>query len=383
MRVIHFIPGISQEASGPSYSVVRLCESLIDMGADVTLAAMDLPGTLPGPSFARLFPPGLGPRRLGRAPQMYRWLERELSAGDIDVLHSHGMWQMNSVYPGWAAQGPRARLMVSPRGAFSQWAMTHGSRFKRLFWPLVQRPALARAFCFHSTSDSEYDDIRRLGFRQPVAYIPNAVDVPAALARPPRPERTLLFLGRIHPVKGVDILLRAWSVVMGRHPHWRLRIVGTDASYQGTSHYLDEMRQLSQSLGLKRVDFDPPAYGEAKWRAYGDADLFALPTLSESFGMTVAESLAAGTPVIVTTAAPWCRVQEHGCGWSIGLGVEPLAAALEAAMAKSPSELLRLGENGRRWMLAEFSWPAIAERMHRTYEWMKDAGTPPAWVSTN
>src|SRR5688572_5999416 len=105
MRVIHVVPAISDEGSGPSYSVVRLCESLIEVGQDLTLAAMDLSGTrAPAPS-VRLFPLGVGPRRAGRSPKMCRWLKAEVAGGSVDVLHSHGMWQMNSAYPGWAVEG--------------------------------------------------------------------------------------------------------------------------------------------------------------------------------------------------------------------------------------------------------------------------------------
>jgi glycosyltransferase involved in cell wall biosynthesis len=383
MRVIHVIPGITEEASGPSYSVVRLCESLIDLGNDVTLAAMNLAPNSSGPAFAKLFPIGVGPRRLGRAPEMCHWLKSAVARGTTDLLHSHGMWQMNSVYPGWAVRKRTAPLMVSPRGSFSRWAMAHGAASKRVFWPLLQRPALSHASCFHSTSRAEYDDIRRLGFQQPVAYIPNAVDVPVLPPKSARRMRTLLFLGRIHPVKGVDTLLHAWSQLLKRHQEWRLQIVGTDTAYQKRSRYLDDMRRLSASLGLTRVDFVPPAYGQAKWDSYHGADLFVLPTRSESFGMTVAESLASGTPVVVTTAAPWERIEAHESGWWIETGVEPLVAALDAAMCQSPGELTRRGQNGRRWMQAEFSWRSTAVKMHRTYAWLTGNGEPPPWVTVN
>src|ERR1700722_6606136 len=102
MRVIHIVPAIAEEGSGPSYSVVRLCESLIEVGEDVTLAAMDLSATRFSPPFVRLFPMGLGPRRAGRSPKMYRWLKNEVAGGSVEVLHSHSMWQMNAAYP-WRA----------------------------------------------------------------------------------------------------------------------------------------------------------------------------------------------------------------------------------------------------------------------------------------
>jgi glycosyltransferase involved in cell wall biosynthesis len=178
MRVIQVVPAIAEEASGPSYSVVRLCESLIDQGQEVTLAALDW-APMPSPQpFLKTFPLGWGPRRLGRSPTMRRWLEEQVRSNSVDLLHNHGMWMMNAVYPGRAARNGNINLVVSPRGAFSAWAMQYGSIMKNSFWSFLQRPALENAACFHATAVSEYEDIRRMGFRQPVAIIPNGIDIP-------------------------------------------------------------------------------------------------------------------------------------------------------------------------------------------------------------
>ena len=118
-------------------------------------------------------------------------------------------------------------------------------------------------------------------------------------AKPQDRRRQLFFLGRIHPIKGINNLLRAWQVVEHRFPDWDLLIVGPD-----NAGYMDEMQALAAHLRLERVAFGGPLYGEEKLRAYQAASLFVLPTHSENFGMTVAEALAAGTPAIVTQGAP-------------------------------------------------------------------------------
>jgi glycosyltransferase involved in cell wall biosynthesis len=258
--------------------------------------------------------------------------------------------------------------------------MNHGSWFKRPFWTLFQRAALTPASCFHATAHAEYADIRRLGFRQPVAIISNGIDVPERFQKEPGEFRTLLFLGRIHPKKGVDILLRAWSEVQDRFNNWRLLIVGTDKGYGGRAGYLDQMKQLSATLRLKRVAFNDPLYGEAKWTAYRNAELYVLPTHSENFGMTVAEALAAGTPVIVSKGAPWREIESRGAGWWIDIGVAPLVAALERAMAESLDALVQRGKCGREWMIRDFSWTTMGIRMDETYRWLVNGGKPPFWV---
>lgn len=380
MRVIHVIPAITEEASGPTYSVVRLCESLIESGEDLTLAAMDWSPRPSMPAFIKVFPLGFGPRRLGRSPEMSRWLMSETADGKVDVIHNHGMWQMNAVYPGWAAKGRKTKLVVSPRGAFSTWAMSYGSRFKRVFWPLIQRPALAQASCFHATAEAEYEDIRRLGFTQPVAIIPNGIDVPEFVRKNTRAFRTLLFLGRLHPVKGVDTLLTAWAAVMDRFPQWRLLVIGTDSGYGDQGGYLEQLKVLAAQLRLSRMEFAEPLYGADKWSAYRDADLFVLPTRSENFGITVAEALAAGTPAIVTKGAPWQGLQTYQSGWWIDIGVDALVASLDEAMALSPDELAQRGINGREWMTREFLWSNLAKKMDQTYRWLIEGGGQPAWV---
>lgn len=375
MRIIHIVPSISEEASGATYAVVRLCESLIETGEDLTLAALDWSPPPPRYAFLKTFPLGIGPRRLGRSPDMCRWLMRETADGPIDVIHNHGMWQMNAIYPGWVARRRKTRLVVSPHGAFSAWAMRHGSPFKKIFWPLLQRPALQQASCFHATAEMEYEDIRRLGFKQPVAVIPNGIDTPDISPKSQQGIRTVLFLGRIHPKKGVDILLNAWAAVMERFPDWDLQIVGPD-----NRGYLAEMQVLAAQLRLERVAFPGVLYGEEKLRAYREASLFVLPTHSENFGITVAEALAAGTPAIVTKGAPWDGLEPQGAGWWIDIGIDALVASLEEAMAKSPDELAQNGMNGREWMIREFSWQAIGEKMDCTYRWLIEGGEVPSWV---
>lgn len=377
MRVIHVVPAISEEASGPSYSVVRLCESLIAQGQEVTLAALAW-ATMPSqPPFLKTFPLGWGLRRLGRSPAMHQWLAAQAKSRSVDLIHNHSLWMMPNVYPGQVARRS-IPLVVSPRGTLSEWAMQSGSAVKKVFWPLLQRPALAATTCFHATAESEYEDIRRMGFRQPVAIIPNGIDIPDLPPKAEKDHRTLLFLGRIHPVKGLDILLPAWRAVQDRFPEWRLRIVGPDKR-----GYLSQMQQLASELRLERIEFSGALLGAQKWQAYRDADIFALPTYSENFGMAVAEALASGTPAIVSKGAPWSGLNSRQAGWWIDIGIDPLVACLEQALVQSSNALTAMGLHGRDWMEAEYSWAHVGHQMVETYRWLLEGqglNTRPDWV---
>lgn len=375
MKVIHTVPSIAEEASGPSYSVTRLCASLIEEGQDVTLAALDWAPIPTPPSFLKTFPLGLGPRRLGRSPAMQKWLSERASSHDVDVVHNHSLWMMPNVYPGRVSVRYQVPLVVSPRGVFAEYAMAIGSKVKRVFWPLVQKPALKAVSLFHATAESEYADIRRLGFRQPVAVVPNGIDTPRHRDVLHDDVRTLLYLGRIHPEKGVDTLLRAWHAVSTRFPEWRLRIVGPD-----NRGYRPNMKALAAKLGLARVEFIDALYGEAKFDAYRSADLFVLPSPSENFGISVAEALAMGIPAITTKGAPWAELGARQAGWWIDIGADPLAECLEIALTKPRDVLQAMGERGREWMQAEYSWPEVARKMIEAYRWILNGGNKPDWV---
>ncbi len=375
MRLIHVIPAISEEASGPSYSVPRLCESLIAAGADVQLAALYRRSTRSLLPFLKTFSAGFGPPRLGVSPIMRRWLNEEAASGRIDIMHSHSLWMMPNVYPGQACQHGRCRLVVSPRGTLSSWALGRNALQKRIFWRWIQEPALRNAACFHATAESEYEDIRGRGFRQPICIVPNGIDLPPLEQTTRDGRRQILFLGRIHPTKGVDVLLRAWQVVAPRFPQWELCIVGPEEG-----GYLAQMQALAAHLRLDRIEFPGPIYGAEKLRAYRQASLFVLPTYSENFGMAVVEALAAGTPAVVTQGAPWAGLVEQGAGWWIEIGLDSLVACLEQALSTSPQRLKQMGRAGHEWMQRDFSWERIGRQFLAAYRWLLDGGAPPEWV---
>jgi glycosyltransferase involved in cell wall biosynthesis len=140
------------------------------------------------------------------------------------------------------------------------------------------------------------------------------------------------------------------------------------------------MQHLADELHLKRIEFVGLLKGEQKWRAYQDADLFVLPTYSENFGMTVAEALAAGVPAIVSKGAPWQDLEQKRAGWWIDIGVDPLEHCLNEALTQTPDTLAKMGQRGRAWMQAEFSWEQVATMMDQTYLWILKGGMAPGWV---
>jgi glycosyltransferase involved in cell wall biosynthesis len=295
-----------------------------------------------------------------------------------DVVHNHGLWLMPNVYAGWAAADAKTPLIVAPRGMLSPAALAFSRINKMAFWRLVQGPAIQHVACFHATSHQEYEEIRAFGLPKPVAIVPNGVDLPEPQnmpALPAKTDRVVLSLGRIHPKKGLDLLIRAWAKLEATHGEWRLRIVGP-----GERGHEAELQALVHNLELHRVSIEPAIYGQQKYAAYRGAEVFVLPTLNENFGMTVAESLASETPVISTRGAPWTGLESERCGWWIDHGIDPLASALANAMALPIEELRAMGVRGRAWMARDFGWEAVAKKTAEVYAWVAGKAGRPAFV---
>lgn len=376
MRVVEIIASITNKSHGPSYSVPRLAEAVARAGADVELQSVGEPADVlrDGVRY-RTFRHDL--RWAGKIGHLRisRDLRRALLGDErSDVFHTHGLWLAPNLYPAAAARRWGKPFVVSPRGMLGEEALRFSHLQKRLMWLVAQRRCLKEAALLHVTGEKELAEVRALGLRNPVAVIPNGISVPPRAARRTR-KRVALSLGRIHPIKGLDRLIRAWSHLGPDRLGWRLRIVGPD--HEG---YADRLRELADGLDLPDVTIEGPLYGPEKIAAYEEASLFVLPTLSENFAMTVAEALAAGLPVIATMGAPWSGLDAEGCGWWIEHGEEPLARALERAMRLNPATLADMGERGRGWMVRSFSWDKIGADMLEAYRWASAGGARPPTV---
>lgn len=374
-KIYATIHSIADEAKGPSYSVRRLYEEMNNQGHQVTLVDADYHVSATLPFFSKSFVSGCGPAKLGRSPQMAKYLRQQAAAGEIKLLHNHGLWMMPNVYPGWVARKYNLPLITSPRGVFAKAAWESGSKIKQLFWPLLQRPALSPTVCFHATAESEYLDIRRMGFTQPVAIIPNGIDLPEGFQKQAGEYKTLLFLGRIHPIKGLVMLLESWAKLEALFPDWQLKIVGPD-----NVGHLCELQNLQNKLDLQRVVFDDAVYEQQKWQEYHNADLFVLPSYSENFAMSVAEALACAVPAVVSKGAPWEELEIYNAGRWVDIDSLSFAQALKELMHKSSIELMQMGQNGRKLMQDKYSWDMVAVMMAELYTWVIEGGAPPKFV---
>lgn len=319
-----------------------------------------------------------GPRAFGMALGMTRTLS-DLAPHIIDV---QGLWMYTSLANLHHHRRCCRPYIITPRGMLDPWALANSAWKKRLATFLYEKRNIAGAACLHALNIAEAKAIRAFGFTNPIAVVPNGVDLPSPAGHPARGGRpTLLFLGRIHPKKGIAELLQAWAVVAKESvaADWRLLVAGWD-----DGGHLAALQRQAEKLGIAdRVAFPGPLFGEQKARAFAAASAFILPSFSEGLPMAVLEAWSYRLPVLITRE---CNVPEgFVAGAAIEVTTEPteLAQRVRVLMTMSETQRRAMGVAGRRLVEERFTWDRVAAEMHEVYTWALGGGPPPACVMTD
>jgi glycosyltransferase involved in cell wall biosynthesis len=374
MRIAQIVASLEARHGGPSRSVLGLAHGLARLGHDVELLTTepDVGRTdQPAPHlFVRRFP-RRWPQAFAAAPDLARHLNRER----YDVIHNHGLWLRPLHYAAQAARRSGSPLVISPRGMMTDWAWRYRRSRKYVAGRLVHPGALHDCAGWHATSTEEATDIGNRGFDQPVAISPNGIDLPSeqGLAEARRhwleacPEiaqrRVALFYSRFHPKKRILELIELWAA--HAPAEWLLLLVGIPEAY--TIADLDRYVIRCNAAGRVVVHdgTDAPA-------PYPVASLFLLPSHSENFGLTIAEALAHGLPVLTTDGTPWRGLAAHGAGQCVPW--TDYTAVMKGMLACPPEALAASGKAGRAWMEAEFTWEKSAAVLVAFYERLR--GSP-------
>jgi glycosyltransferase involved in cell wall biosynthesis len=253
------------------------------------------------------------------------------------------------------------------------WSLQQKRLKKRMARWLYQDDDLKNAAALHATAESEAGQFRRLGFANKVIVSPNGVNLPENFnsAGHAGEDKRILFVGRMHPKKGVLELVEALSRCFNGSKgldDWKAELVYT-VNGEEEHEYESTIKRRVEELGLADRFIYTGALGDdEKWAAYTRADLFALPTYSENFGIVVAEALWAGVPVVTTKGTPWSELADRKCGWWIDAGVGPLTEALSGAMALTDAERREMGLRGRSLIEEKYTWEAVVKRLVAGYE---------------
>jgi glycosyltransferase involved in cell wall biosynthesis len=325
----------------------------------------------------------IGPAFFSYAPGLGAVLKK----ADLDVLHLHGLWMHPSSAALAYSRRTRRPHMISPHGMLDPWALHNSGWKKRIVSALYETANLRSAACIHALNASEAAAIRECGFNAPLCVIPNGVELPDSAAEPPPIPwwtksapgvKTLLYLGRLHPKKGLPKVLAAWSRLdPAIRDSWRLLIAGWDEHGHQTS-----LRRMAAALNIEAsVTFPGPLFGEDKKAAYYHSDAFILPSVSEGLPVVVLEAWSYGKPVLMTDA---CNLPE-GFAADAAIPIEPdlesILSAMQTLITMDDAARWQMGANGLALAKQRFAWPVIAAEMAGVYRWLSDSGPRPATVT--
>ncbi|MHB1155891.1 MAG: glycosyltransferase [Phycisphaerales bacterium] len=382
---------------GPPRVALELAVAQASLGLQVTMVAEDIPDRREAVDrfLIEMHADGLPVHRVvprGRLNNLFAWSMRKVVRQllpEHDVVHIHGVWEPMVWWTALEARRRGVPYIIVLHGVFAPHAMHIKAWKKKLTLPILYRPMINRCSMIHTTALAEAKHLRCYGLQAPVAVIPNGLNVEeltAADATSSRavidqrwPElaghRLVLFLARVHPIKGLEHLVRAWTQIGPSHPDWRLVIAGP-----GEDAFIASLKQTLRQGGVsEQCLFTGMVEGQIKTSLYAGADLFVLPSFTENFGMSVAESLAASVPVITTHGTPWPELREHHCGWWIEVGEAPLADTLNQAMGMSREQLEQMGRNGLQLILDQYTSQAMAKNTHAMYRYIcgQEKNAPP------
>jgi glycosyltransferase involved in cell wall biosynthesis len=331
-----------------------------------------------------------GPRLLGFAPEF----TNVLANTDADLGYLAGLWKYPSMAAGQWSKRTGKPLMVAPHGMLDSWALKNSGFKKRIAGRLFQDGQLRRAACIRALCKAEAASIRAYGLKNPICVIPNGVGIPTPQdvkpsCREPFPEgkKVLLYLGRLHPKKGLANLLSAWSRTRFLGREWVLAIAGWDqGNYEAT------LKKQATELGIVWTDgtkanprspslwFLGPRFGKEKEACFQSCDAFILPSFSEGLPMAVLEAWSHAKPVLMT---PECNLPEGFAAEAavrLKTTVEGIAEGLRQLNVMSSDELREMGRQGRELIAERFAWQKLADQMAGVYKWMLGGGPKPACV---
>jgi glycosyltransferase involved in cell wall biosynthesis len=352
------------------------------LGMTRALSARCGPVTIVTPTPSRLDPTTLGDRLSLKGPET----DLDEAVRSASVVHLHGLWQAHTRRGASTARAARVPYLIAAHGMAEPWALRHKRWKKRIYLALVEARNLRRAACLHALSRPEIEHLRAIAPWTPICFVPNGVDLTFFDRLPGRsvlevehPELSgkfvLLFFGRLHKKKGLDLLAAAMGRLAVAYPELHLLIAGTDDGAWCS------FRERIDYLGLAdRLTYLGHVAGERARQVWAAADGFVLPSYSEGFSMAALEAMACRLPTVITTACHFPEAKAAAASIVVAPGVDSVTQGIRDLLDRTSAERRRLGESGRRLVEEHYTWGRQAERLASVYSWLCGGGNPPEVV---
>ena len=313
-------------------------------------------------------------------------IDIEDAVRSAEVVHLHGLWQGHGRRGASAARVMSVPYLIAAHGMAEPWALRHKRWKKRLYLALVESRNLRQAGCLHALSRPEVGHLRQLAPWTPICFVPNGVDLEFFSEMPPRsvleqdhPELTgkfvLLFFGRVHVKKGLDLLAEAFREVGPDFPDLHLLVAGKDDG--AWNSFSQRMEELGFS---RRVTYLGHVAGDRARQVWAAADAFVLPSYSEGFSMAILEALACSLPCLITTACHFPELADAQGAIVVDPEKNAVTQGLRNLLDRTDVERRCLGQNGRRLVESHYTWDQQAHRLASVYQWLAGGGASPECV---
>lgn len=316
---------------------------------------------------------GMDIRLFKAGPLLFsRKLKKALLKEFPDIFHMEALWRYPQLLMTVWKKHKKAPIVCSPHGMLDPYIIRNQGTLKRLVSNLFFQKSLEAVDCYHALCQKEYEDIRAYGLKQPVAIIPNGINMPDPNLKFEKTDskKHLLYLGRLHKKKGVDLLIKAIADIKNENAalldNWQIDLVGWD--HENCKAELE--RIVAENHLEDIVVFHGGLFGKDKQRMYATADGYILPSHGEGLPMTVLEAWSWKLPVIIT---PECHLPEgYKCGAAIEIedNVDSVQAGLTTFLKLADEERKVMGLCGYQLVAKDFTWDVSARKMIEVYEWL-------------
>ena len=379
MKILMIVPALGSIYGGPSKSVIELAEAIGKRGVNIDVVTTNANGDerinvplltwIEEKNYRIQYFPYWNILDYKFSPSLTHWLFHNI--GNYKLVHTNAVFSYPVLPAYWACQRNKIPYVVTPRGMLEPWALNYKSYKKGLYFSLVEKPALQKASAIHTLASTEAENIKTLNLGTPLVVIPNGI-YRANFEALPNPEifyqefsetrnKTLIiFLGRIDPKKGLDLLAKAFAKAHKLFPETHLIVAGQD-----NTGYLPTAQHYFKEEGCAdAVTFTGMLTGEIKYAALAASNIYVAPSYSEGFSMSVLEGMATGLPCVITTGCNFPEAKD--VAKIVDIDPEQIANAL-ISLLQTPLEAKNMGDRARAFILENYTWDKIVLKMIAIY----------------
>ena len=382
MKILMVIPAVGNVYGGPTKIVLELAQAVGNLGHDVDIVTTPANGStnLDVPLYKWIDEKNYRIQYFNYwdiadykiSLSLTKWLFQHVT--DYDLVHTNAVFSYPVLPAHWACQFHKVPYIMTPHGMLEPWAMSYKAEKKRLYYDLIEKPALKKAAAIQITGSPEAKSIKSYGIETPMIFVANGIHRHdcETLANPEvfyqefphtRNKTLIIFLARIDPKKGLDLLAKAFSQVYAQFPQSHVIIAGPD-----NTGFLPTVQNYFAEAGcLEAVTFTGILTGAIKYAALAAARVYVAPSYSEGFSMSVLEGMAAGLPCVITTG---CNFPEAGlakAAYIVKVDAEEIAQQLIYCL-KNPQLATETGDRARRLIMQQYTWERIAINLQNAYE---------------